>query len=61
VATAGDLLADGGELVTVLYDPALPEVAGATLQESLAASWPGVEVHTIPVPGLGMVAQVGVE
>lgn len=61
VATAGDLLADGGELVTVLYDPALPEVAGATVQESLAASWPGVEVHTIPVPGLGMVAQVGVE
>jgi DAK2 domain fusion protein YloV len=61
VATAGDLLADGGELVTVLYDPALPEAAGATLQESLAASWPGVEVHTIPVPGLGMVAQVGVE
>jgi DAK2 domain fusion protein YloV len=61
VATAGDLLADGGELVTVLYDPALPEEKGATVQESLAASWPGVEVHTIPVPGLGMVAQVGVE
>jgi DAK2 domain fusion protein YloV len=61
VATAGDLLADGGELVTVLYDPALPEEEGATVQESLAASWPGVEVHTIPVPGLGMVAQVGVE
>lgn len=61
VATAGDLLADGGELVTVLYDPALPEETGATVQESLAASWPGVEVHTIPVPGLGMVAQVGVE
>lgn len=58
----GDLLADGGELVTVLYDPDLLAATDRTaVQESVAASCPGVEVHTLPVPGMGVVAQVGVE
>lgn len=61
-----DLLADGGELVTVLYDGPGDEqdTIGdpvADMIESLRTAHPAVEVHCYRVPGLGTGAQVGVE
>lgn len=68
------LLADGGELVTVLYDLAGEDGevgtgedgAGgadpvASAIESLRAEHPGVELHSYRVRGLGTGVQVGVE
>ncbi|OLT54800.1 hypothetical protein BJF89_00710 [Corynebacterium sp. CNJ-954] len=71
-AIVEDLLADGGELVTVLYDrlrdgDESPADAGdsddpvADMVESLRSLHPSVEVHCYRVPGLGARAQVGVE
>ncbi|MGP9724753.1 DAK2 domain-containing protein [Corynebacterium sp. AOP40-9SA-29] len=70
------LLADGGELVTVLYDlagdvdgdgasdPAASDLAASCVEdavEALRAEHPGVELHSYRVPGLGTDVQVGVE
>lgn len=71
-AIVEDLLADGGELVTVLYDrlrdgDESSADAGdsddpvAEMVESLRSLHPSVEVHCYHVPGLGARAQVGVE
>lgn len=74
-AIVEDLLADGGELVTVLYDGPRDADEGSAdagdsagdgdpvteLVESLRSLHPSVEVHCYRVPGLGTRAQVGVE
>ncbi|MEJ6548172.1 DAK2 domain-containing protein [Corynebacterium sp. USCH3] len=61
-----DLLADGGELVTVLYDGEDRETGTdpdpvAEAVDVLRARHPSVELHSYRVPGLGTGAQVGVE
>jgi DAK2 domain fusion protein YloV len=61
-SAACELLADGGELVTVLYDPELfVDPDAVQVRGEVATSYPGVEVHCLPVPGMGVAAQVGVE
>ncbi|MGV0867793.1 DAK2 domain-containing protein [Corynebacterium kalidii] len=62
-----DLLAAGGELVTVLYDGGGQDGAGqdgdpvTEAVESLRERHPSVELHSYRVPGLGARVQVGVE
>ncbi|WP_297005564.1 DAK2 domain-containing protein [uncultured Corynebacterium sp.] len=57
----GDLLADGGELVTVLYGDELGAGGMAEVEARIAASHPDAEFHAVHVPGLPVTAQVGVE
>jgi dihydroxyacetone kinase-like predicted kinase len=56
-----ELLADGGELVTILYGDALGADGMAQAEAQIAASHPDAEFHAVHVPGLQVTAQVGVE
>lgn len=56
-----ELLADGGELVTVLYGDGLGDDGMAGVEAQIAASHPDAELHAVHVPGLTVTAQVGVE
>lgn len=58
---AGRLLDDGGELVTVLYGDDLGDAGMAAVTVALAADHPDAEVLGVPVPGMPVTAQVGVE
>lgn len=60
-AAVDDLLADGGELVTVLYRGDLGDAAMTAVAEAVTASHPDAEIHGVPVSGLPVTAQVGVE
>ncbi|WP_313094818.1 DAK2 domain-containing protein [Corynebacterium variabile] len=61
VDVVGELLAEGGELVTVLYGDGLGDDGMAGVEAQIAASHPDAEFHAVHVPGLTVTAQVGVE
>lgn len=56
-----DLLDDGGELVTVLYDESMDADEVTAVIKDLGSDNPEVELHGYRVPGLGISVQVGVE
>lgn len=60
-AAVNALLADGGELVTVLCRAECGPGIGDAVAGAVREAHPDAEVHVVAVPGLPVDAQVGVE